>query len=94
MCIRDRLIHYLGNQSQFDVTVWALVGSWFFIGLLCLGPVVWAIKKRLETILGFSGGYRADNPDHLWNCREAAAFSLFASPLWWLAPALIQISGH
>lgn len=91
---RRLLIQYAGSQSQFDLTMWTLVGSWFFVGLLCLAPLAWAVKKRLESMLGFSAGYSADNPAHLWSCREAAAFSLFASPLWWLAPALTQISGR
>lgn len=75
-------------QQQTDLTVWTLVLSWLLTGLMCLAPLAWALKKRL------TGGYRLDNPAHVWSCREAGAFSLFASPLWWLAPALIQASGH
>lgn len=82
------LIRTIGTQQPFDLTIWTLVASWLFTGLLCLAPLAWVLKKRL------TGEYQLSNPDHLWGCREAAAFSLFASPLWWLAPALIQASGH
>ena len=91
---RHLLIQTIGTQSQIDLTLLTLVLSWLSVGLLCLAPVGWALKQRLATIFGFSGGYRLENPAHVWSCREAAAFSLFASPLWWLAPALIQASGH
>ncbi len=85
---RHLMISYQASQAQFDLTILTLVLSWFFTGLLCLAPLAWALKKRL------TGAYQLDNPAHVWSCREAAAFSLFASPLWWLAPALIQASGH
>ena len=85
---RHLLIQAGGPQAQIDLTLASLVGSWFFIGLLCLAPVTWALRQRL------AGVYRRDHPEHLVRCREAAAFSLFASPLWWLAPALIQAGGH
>ncbi|MBN9414432.1 MAG: hypothetical protein J0I12_03295 [Candidatus Eremiobacteraeota bacterium] len=85
---RHILIQAGGPQARIDMTIASLVGSWFFLGLLCLAPVVWALYHRL------TGVYRLDNPQHLTSCREAAAFSLFASPLWWLAPALIQAGGH
>jgi len=85
---RQTLIFYSANQSQVDLTICTLVGAWVLIGLLCLAPLLSALKNRLL------GVYQASNPAHLAICREAAAFSLFASPLWWLAPALIQLSGR
>ncbi|MFN8610573.1 MAG: hypothetical protein U0931_23740 [Vulcanimicrobiota bacterium] len=91
---RHFLINHQGTQAQFNLALGGLVCFWFLLGFLCLAPVAWAIFKRIEGLLGFPGGYHSDNPDQLWSCREAAAFSLFASPLWWLAPALIQMSGR
>lgn len=91
---RHMLIHYSGTQSQFNLAIWTLVAVWFSLGLLCLAPIARALQKRLTGLLGFPGGYLSGNPAHLRECREAAAFSLFASPLWWFAPALIQASGH
>ncbi|MBS2036103.1 hypothetical protein JST97_14030 [bacterium] len=91
---RHFLINHSGTQSQFNLAMAGLVGFWFWLGLLCMAPVVWALFKRLEGLFGSPHGYRSDNPDQLWSCREAAAFSLFAGPLWWLAPALIQMSGR
>ena len=91
---RHMLINYSGTQSQFNLTMWTLVAVWFLLGLFCLAPVTLALKKRLTAMLGFPGGYLSSNPAHLRECRQAAAFSLFASPLWWLAPALIQASGR
>ena len=85
---RQILIQAGGPQARIDLTIATLLGSWLVMGLLCLAPVAWALYQRL------TGGYRLDNTQHLAACREAAAFSLFASPLWWLAPALIQAGGH
>jgi hypothetical protein len=85
---RHLLIQAGGPQARIDLTIATLVGSWLLVGLLCLAPLLWALQRRLV------GAYRLDNPLHRASCREAAAFSLFASPLWWLAPALIQAGGH
>lgn len=85
---RHILIQAGGPQARIDLTIATLVGSWLFTGLLCMAPLAWALQKRL------TGGYDPSNPVHLAICREAGAFSLFAGPLWWLAPALIQSSGH
>lgn len=85
---RHILIQMGGPQAKIDLTIAALVGTWFGLGLLCLAPVALALYRRL------SGAYQLSNPLQVATCREAAAFSLFASPLWWLAPGLIQISGH
>ncbi len=85
---RHILIQTGGPQARIDLTIAALLGTWLGLGLLCLAPLTWALFKR------FSGAYRLDNPAQVASCREAAAFSLFASPLWWLAPAFIQAGGH
>lgn len=91
---RGLIIHYARGQAQIDLTLGTLVAGWLLLGLLCLAPLTWVLKRRLQGMFGLSGGYRLDNPTHVWKCRQAASFSLFASPLWWLAPALIQSSGH
>lgn len=85
---RHILIQAGGPQARIDLTIAALLGTWFGLGALCLAPVAHALYKRLR------GAYTLSNPLQVASCREAAAFSLFASPLWWLAPALIQASGH
>lgn len=91
---RHFLISFSGTQAQFDLALWGLVGFWFLLGMLSMAPLAWAVFRRMEGLLGRPQGYRSDNLEQLWLCREAAAFSLLAGPLWWLAPALIQMSGR
>ena len=79
------------NSEFLWSTSLALLTAWAMFGLLCAVPLMWAVKRRIDGLLGRPDGFRLDNSQQVLLCRKAAVFSMVAGPIWWLAPAFLSM---